>query len=77
MTQAVNTKVKKQLAEHLGLEPEDIKDEDTLINDLHMSASDLADFTEKLKKENIDVSKLDFSEIDTVTELEEVLGLDE
>ncbi|OGM23317.1 hypothetical protein A2961_04395 [Candidatus Woesebacteria bacterium RIFCSPLOWO2_01_FULL_39_21] len=53
--------VKKTLAEFLGLEPEDINLEDSLSEDLHMSASDITEFLEKLTEvgkftENIEVS---------------------
>jgi N utilization substance protein B len=38
------------LAQQLGVEAEDIKESDSLTDDLHMKASDVVDFTENLAK---------------------------
>lgn len=66
--------LKKQLAEHIGVEVEDIKNEDMLSEDLHMSAADISDFLEKLENDGFNVSKIDLEETETVEELlEQVL----
>lgn len=62
-------KIKETLAEALGVESEDIDEEDSLTTDLHMRPSDLADFVEKLKSIGIETSKIELTEIETVGEL--------
>ena len=68
-------KIKSALANYLGLEPEDISDDDSLTADLHMKPTDLTDFAESLENINIDTSKLDFTEIDTFSDLLENLDI--
>lgn len=74
-TQTVNVKdlVKKTLAEHLGLEVDDIKDEDSLSNDLHMGPTDLSALIEKLESERVDTTTISLTEIETVNDLIEAL----
>jgi acyl carrier protein len=59
----------KLLAEHIGVEPEDIKPDDFFFDDLHMSPADLSDFMEILTANGIDVSKIDLSTIEAVEDL--------
>ena len=54
------------LAEHIGAEEEELSSDDTFQNDIHMSATDLADFAEKLKTAGFDTTKLDLTEIESV-----------
>ncbi|EKD62652.1 MAG: hypothetical protein ACD_52C00102G0009 [uncultured bacterium] len=61
----IDSKVLQLLAEHLGLEPDDIKLEDSLSEDLHMSLSDITEFFE-LVKENFSIPEIDTSDNDTV-----------
>lgn len=61
------------LAQYLGIDPEDINDDDSLSTDLHMRASDLTDFIQSLNQIGIDTSRVDLTEIDTVEELIEAL----
>ena len=68
--------VKKHLAEYLGVEIEDIDDEDSLTQDLHMRPSDLTDFLETLKTNNIDTNTVDLTEIETVGELIDAVNND-
>jgi acyl carrier protein len=74
-TELANTKqkVKRELADFLGVEMEDIEDETELTTDLHMDAVAITDFMEILTKAGFDVSQLDFTEIDTFQELLEAL----
>jgi acyl carrier protein len=65
--------IKEILAKVLGVEPEDIHDDDELVADLHIDATGLADFSHSLEKNGIDTSKLDFNEIDTFEDLIEIL----
>jgi acyl carrier protein len=64
-------KITKLLADFLGVEPSDITDDDSLIEDLHMTPSDLSDFSELLGKSGFDTSTLDLTEIETVSDLYE------
>jgi len=66
-------KVKRELADYLGVDMEDIEDESMLSTDLHMDAVMLTDFMEILTKAGFDVSQLDFTEIETFLELIEAL----
>jgi acyl carrier protein len=74
-TEFANTKqkVKRELADYLGVDMEDIEDETELSTDLHMDAVMLTDFMEILKKAGFDTSQLDFTEIETFLELIEAL----
>ena len=66
-------KINKLLADFLGIETSDITPDDSLIEDLHMTATDLADFVEILSTAGIDTSKLDMTEIETLNDLYEKL----
>lgn len=65
--------VKQLLANHLGVDLEDIENESILTEDLHMTALDLTDFMETLKSNNFDVSKVDLTEVETFGDLIENL----
>jgi len=62
-------KIKKLLAEHLGVDPEEIKEDDYFSDDLHMSATDLTDFTETLSNSGFSTESLDLTSVETVGEL--------
>lgn len=66
--------VKRELSDFLGIDPEDIEDDYLLTEELHMTPTDLTDFTEILSKK-FDVSQLDFTEIETYSELIDYLTL--
>lgn len=68
--------LKRELAEYLGLDSEDIDLDDDLSEDLHMMPSDLTDFIEILKSKNINTSGLNISKILTFKDLVEQLELD-
>lgn len=68
------TTIKGLLANYLGLEVNDIEDELSLTEDLHMTPADLTDFMEILNSNGFDTSKLDFNEIDTFLDLNEKLN---
>jgi acyl carrier protein len=69
----VKEKVRKELANQLGVEPEDIEDDSSLTEDLHMKASDITDFSESLANSGFVTSNLDFTEIETFIDLVEAL----
>ena len=68
--------VQKLLAQHLGIEPDDINDDDNLYTDLHMTVADLSDFLTILEDGGIDTSNIDLTEIETFSDLIENLFLD-
>ena len=67
-------KIKKLLADFLGVDTDDIKNEYSLAQDLHMASSDLTDFVEALKAEGVDTSNLILTEIDSFDDLIESLS---
>ena len=69
----IKAKIKRELADFLGVDMEDIEDDSILAEDLHMKASDLTDFTEILTTAGYDTSKLDLTEIESFTDLVEAL----
>jgi acyl carrier protein len=66
--------IKTLLAEMLGIDVEDISDEDFLADDLHMSPSEISDFLAKLEDAGIDTSSVDVKEIETFADLADALG---
>jgi acyl carrier protein len=66
--------VKTCLADHIGLDIEDISEDDTFMNDLHMRPTEFADFLEDLTEKGFDTSDLDLTSITTVGELIESLS---
>ena len=69
--------VKEALAEHLGIEPDDIGYDDSLSEDFHMRASDFTDFLEVLNSKDIDTSKLDLPDIQTFGDLVQALDVED
>lgn len=65
--------IKKLLAEHIGVEPDDINDDDSFIEDLHMNPSELTDFSEKLRQAGFEISGVDFTNLTKVEDLAEEL----
>jgi acyl carrier protein len=74
-TEFANTKqkIKRELADYLGVDMEDIEDETEFATDLHMDATMLTDFMDILSKAGFDISQLDFTEVETFLELVEAL----
>lgn len=68
-------KILEIIADQIGVEVEDINLEDDLREDLHMTAVDLSELTEIFAEQNF--GSVDFSEIETVEELFESLGVDD
>jgi acyl carrier protein len=64
-------KITKLLADFLGVETTDITPDDSLIEDLHMTPTDLADFVEILATAGLDTTKIDMTEIETLNDLYE------
>jgi acyl carrier protein len=68
--------IKKLLAEQLGVEVEDLSSEDMFGEDLHMDPSALTDFIGTLEAQGFDISKIELTEIQTLGDLLEELGLE-
>lgn len=71
----IKQKVKKKLADFLGIEPDDIEDDFSLTEDLHMQPAEITDFTQILSDMGFYTEKLDFSEIETFSDLIEAIAL--
>lgn len=69
------TKIKELLAEQIGVDPEDLNDEDSFTEDLHMTNADLTDFSQKLEMAGANMSEVDFSVTETLLALIETLGV--
>ena len=68
------TKIRKELADFLGIEVEDIEDDSTLSDDLHMRSTDLTDFMVNLKTKGYETEKIDLTEIETFLYLVEAIN---
>lgn len=73
----IRSSVKNILALMLGVEPSDLHDEDSLVEDLHMGATDLTDLSERLEGANYNTANLHFNEIETVEDLIDFLSSEE
>ncbi len=73
-TNKLADRIKKILADFLGVDADDIKNEYSLADELHMTASDLTDFVEALRASGIDTSSLVLTEIDSFDDLIENLS---
>lgn len=73
-TEKIRELIKKLLAEHIGVEPEDIEDDDFLIDDLHMNPSEIIDFSEKLKEVGFDITRIDLMNVKTVEDIVDALS---
>lgn len=60
--------LKKLLSEHLGIEVEDIKDEDFLRDDLHMTSAEISDFLHMIAKK-YDIEFDDITLIETFQDI--------
>ena len=65
--------VRRELSNFLGVDTEDIEDDSSLTEDLHMKATDLADFMEILTRMNMDTERVDLTETETFSDLLEAL----
>ena len=57
------------LAEHLGVEPEDLNEEDFFNDDLQMNPASMTDFIEKLSLKGHKTTGIDFAETETIADL--------
>ncbi|MCH7730458.1 hypothetical protein IID21_02890 [Patescibacteria group bacterium] len=75
--ETTETQVKKHLTDYIGVELEDIENEDSLAEDLHMSASDVSEFIERLGNQGLDTSSLVLEDIKSVSDLIESISSEE
>lgn len=61
--------VKEVLATQIGVEPDDINEEDLLSEDLHMSPADVSDFVSSLTTKGFDTKDLELTSIETVSDV--------
>lgn len=64
-----------KLAEQIGVEPEDVKTEDFLDEDLHLNHAEISDFYQKLGEEGYHIDESEYSEIETVSDIIEKILL--
>lgn len=67
-------KIKRELTDFLGVDAEDVEDDTSLTEDLHMQPTALSDFLDILTKAGFDVNSINLSEIDTFSELVEAVN---
>lgn len=68
---AIRQKLRRELADFLGIGMEDIEDESSFADDFHMSPSDMADFLDILRKSGMETENLNLTEIETFSDLAE------
>ena len=59
----------EKLAEHIGVETEDINLDDSLIDDLHLNPAEISDFLQKLSESEIGINEEEMEDIETVADL--------
>jgi len=67
----------KILAEYLGVSEEDIHEEDSFSEHLHMNPIAMSDFIRLLEEKDVETDLLDLTKMNTVRNLLEELGLEE
>lgn len=65
--------VRQELASFLGVDTEDIEDDVSLTEDLHMKATDLTDFIEVLTRMGMETADIDLTTPETFLDLVETL----
>ena len=73
-TSSISELVKEVLATQIGVEPDDIDEEDMLSDDLHMSPTDVSDFVGSLTTKGLDTKDLELTKIETVSDIIEGLS---
>ena len=63
------------LCNHLGLEVDDVSEDDSLKEDLRMGQTVLTDFVEALSQGGYDTTKIDLESVETVGDLIDSLEL--
>lgn len=69
----IKNTIKKELSEFLGIEPDDIEDDFSLAEDLHMKPTDLTDFMDKIGSMGYDTDSVDLPQVETFSDLIDAL----
>lgn len=70
----ITVKIKRELSDFLGIDMEDIEQETSLREDLHMDPASLTDYLDILSKAGFDTEKIDMAEVETFEDLLEALS---
>lgn len=73
----ISEKALNLLAEQIGVTTEDINEDDSFLDDLHMTPADLTEFAQKLEEAGINMTIDKLGEMETVSELLETLRAEE
>ncbi len=68
-TNTISQKVKRELADFLGIGMEDVEEDSEFTGDFHMTPSDMADFMDILGKAGFATENLDLTQIETFSDL--------
>ena len=66
--------IKELLAEHIGVDANDIDEEDSFYEDLHMGPADLTDFIQTLSQSGIDIESIDLTKLESLGDLLESIS---
>lgn len=72
-----NILVKKRLSEYLGVDSDDISEEDFLKDDLHMNSAEISDFLHILDGTGLNVNISNIAAIESVGDLIEMISENE
>ncbi len=61
--------IKKYLSEYLGIDSDDLANDDYLKEDLHMNSVEISDFLQLLKNKGVDLNLSQITEINTVQDI--------
>ncbi len=61
--------IKKYLSEYLGIDSDDLANDDYLKEDLHMNSVEISDFLHLLKNKGVDLNLSQITEINTVQDI--------
>lgn len=68
-TNTISQKVKRELADFLGIGMDDIEDDSEFSADFHMSPTDMADFVDILSKAGMSTEGIDLTQIESYSDL--------
>lgn len=71
--QKIKDLVIEKLADHIGVEKEDINLDDSFTDDLHLNTAEITDFLQQLSENEIEIDESEFDSIDTVSDLIEYI----
>lgn len=72
-TKEVDSLIKETIAEQVGVDVEDVSADDSFSDDLHMGPTELSELIERLWKKGIDTTRINLSDVITVSDLVELL----